>query len=302
MDRIQAMQIFVRIADNGSFSRAAELLQLPRATVSTLISQLEAHLGVRLLHRTTRKVTLTVDGTHYYEHCMRLLADLEEMEGRFQQTASNPKGRLKVDVPGRLARLILIPALPAFLQRYPHIELELGVSDRPIDLIQEGVDCVVRVGDLVDSRLVARKAGMLRQRNFASPAYLSQHGTPQTLEDLHHHWAVNYASPLTGKVYDWEYVEAGSIRTLPMRSRITVNNAEAYMASALAGLGMIQAPDYDSVDALARGELVEVLPGFPPPAMPVSVIYPHRRHLSQRVRAFSDWVCEQLARCPGIQP
>lgn len=300
MDRIQAMQVFVRVADNGSFSRAAESLHLPRATVSTLVSQLETHLGVRLLHRTTRTVNLTIDGALYYEHCVRLLADLEEMEARFQQTATRPKGRLKVDVPGRLARLVLIPALAEFLQQHPELELEMGVTDRPIDLIQEGVDCVVRVGDLQDSRLVARRVGMLPQRNFASPDYLARYGIPETLEDLQRHYAVNYASPLTGKVYDWEYLEDGTLKTLPMAARVTVNNAEAYMACAIAGLGLVQAPDYDTADAVRAGQLVEVLPRWQPPSMPVAVLYPHRRHLSSRVRAFTDWVAYLLARNPGV--
>ena len=300
MDRIQAMQVFVRVADNGSFSRAAESLHLPRPTVSTLVSQLETHLGVRLLHRTTRSVNLTIDGALYYEHCVRLLADLDEIESRFQQTASRPKGRLKVDVPGRLARLILIPALPEFLQRHPDLELDMGVTDRPVDLIQEGVDCVVRVGDLQDSRLVARRVGMLPQRNFASPGYIEQYGMPTTLDDLKQHFAVNYASPSSGRVYDWEYMDDGQLKTLPMAARVTVNNAEAYMACAIAGLGLVQAPEYDTADVVRDGQLVEVLPQWQPPSMPVAILYPHRRHLSLRVRAFADWVAQLLARNPAV--
>lgn len=294
------MQVFVRVADNGSFSRAAESLHIPRPTVSTLVSQLEAHLGVRLLHRTTRRVNLTIDGALYYEHCVRLLADLEEMESRFQQTAFRPKGHLKVDVPARLARLLLIPALPQFLDQYPELQIEMGVTDRPVDLIQEGVDCVVRVGDLEDSRLVARHLGTLPQRNFASPDYLKRYGTPQTPDDLKRHYAVNYASPATGRAYDWEYQDNGTLQTLPMTAQVTVNNSEAYMACALAGLGLIQAPKYDTVDAIGSGQLVEVLSQWPPAPMPVAILYPHRRHLSSRVRAFADWVADVLEQSPGV--
>lgn len=294
MDRLQAMQIFVRVAETNSFSKAAETLNLPRATVSTVIQQLEIHLNARLLNRTTRKVSLTLDGTAYYERCMRLLADLEETESFFRQEKAKPRGKLKVDLPIRLARLVIIPALPEFFAAYPDIELELGVTDRPVDLIQEGVDCAIRIGDLADSRLVAKRIGEMHEINCASPSYLAKYGTPENIADLANHVAVKYASPTTGKVYDWEYIEKGEVKTVAMQGIVTVNNSEAYVACAVAGLGLVQLPMYDSYELLESGKLVEVLKEFKTNPMPVSVVYPHRRHLSHRVRAFVEWVETRL--------
>jgi len=289
MDRFLRMQVFVRVAEAGSFTRAADRLQLPRATVSTAIQQLEAELGARLLQRTTRKVQLTHDGAAYYERCLRLLADLEEADALFRQGHGAPKGKLRIDVPGRLGRLVLAPALPDFFQRYPDIELELGVTDRPVDLVQEGVDCVVRVGELEDSGLVARRIGLLQVANCASRDYLDAHGRPQRVEELEQHWAVRYASPLNGRVEDWEYMVDSERRTLPMRSHVTVNSAEAYIACCLAGLGLIQIPAYDLRVDPALATLEEVLPQWRAAPLPISVLYPHRRHLSRRVQAFVDW-------------
>lgn len=290
MDRLQAMRVFMRVAEAGSFIHAAGTLHLPRATVSAAVQQLEARLGVRLLHRTTRKVSLTVDGAACYERCQRLLEDFDEIESLFRESAARPRGRLRVNVPGRVARKLIIPALADFIRRYPDVELELGVSDRPVDLVEEGVDCAVRVGGLPDSSLIARQIGELRFGSYASPDYLARHGTPQRPDDLPRHWAVNYASPLTGQVHPWEYVDGNRVRRLPMRSRVTVNDAEAYIACACAGLGLIQVPAYDTRDERRRGRLVEVLADWPPASEPISVIYPHRRHLSKRVQTFVEWL------------
>ncbi|AUH50789.1 LysR family transcriptional regulator [Chromobacterium sp. ATCC 53434] len=294
MDRIQAMRVFAAVVDAGGFTRAAQQLQLPRATVSSAVQQLEAQLGVRLLHRTTRRVQLTLDGGGFYERCQQLLADFDEVEALFSQQGASPRGRLRIDVPGPIGRQVLAPALPDFFRQYPDIELELGVTDRPVDLIQEGVDCVIRVGQLGESRLVARRIGMLPQGNYASPDYLARFGEPRAPDELPRHQAVNYASPSTGKVFGWEYLRDGERRELALRSPISVNQVETYIACALAGLGLIQLPRYDAEPHLAAGRLVEVLADWPPPAMPVSVLYPHRRHLSRRVQVFVEWAAALL--------
>lgn len=239
MDRLDSMRVFLRVAETGSFTKAADLLDMPRATVSAAVQQLEAQLGSRLLHRTTRQVQLTHDGSVVLERCRHLLEDMEELESLFRD-GSRASGRLKVDVPSRVARLLIAPALPEFFRQHPDIELELGSSDRSVDLVQEGVDCVLRVGQLGNSSLVARRLGEMQLINCASPAYLEEHGEPRTPADLDRHWAVNYASPSSGRVLPWEYREDGRTLTRALRSRVTVNNAESYIACCLSGLGLIQ--------------------------------------------------------------
>ncbi|MEN7433173.1 LysR family transcriptional regulator [Chromobacterium sp. TRC.1.1.SA] len=289
-----SMRVFAAVVDCGGFTRAAQQLQLPRATVSSAVQQLEAQLGARLLHRTTRRVQLTLDGGTFYERCQQLLADFDELESLFSQQGASPRGKLRIDVPGPIGRQVLAPALPAFFALYPDIELELGVTDRPVDLIQEGVDCVIRVGALAESRLVARRIGMLPQGNYASPDYLAAFGAPASPDALAGHRAVNYASPSTGKVFAWEYLQEGERRELALQSQVSVNQVESYIACALAGLGLIQLPRYDAEPHVAAGRLMEVLAGWPPPAMPVSVLYPHRRHLSRRVQVFVEWASALL--------
>jgi DNA-binding transcriptional LysR family regulator len=295
LDRIDLFRIFTRVVDTTSFTRAADLLGLPRSSVSAAVAELEGRVGARLLHRTTRKVSPTHDGLAFYERCLRVIADVEETEGLFRQSAK-PAGTLRIDVPGRIGRLILAPALPAFLEEYPDINVTLGVTDRAVDLIGEGVDCVLRVGSLADSGLIARSIGELPLINVASPDYLVRHGTPYTIEDLAEHWAVNYASPSTGRVEPWEWTDGDALRTLPMRSRVTVNGAEAYIACCLAGLGLIQIPAYDVRGHLNTGELVEVLPNHRAEPLPMTLLYSHRRHLTRRVQVFADWLTTLLER------
>lgn len=296
MDRIDLFRIFLRVVDCASFTRAADLLGLPRSTVSTAVRDLEVRLGARLLHRTTRRVTATLDGLALYERAQRLVADVEEAEGLFRQGTRAPAGRLRVDVPGRIGRLVIAPALPAFLVRYPGIDIELGVTDRAVDLVGEGVDCALRVGPLGDSGLIARWVGELPLVNVASPGYLARHGTPSAPADLAAHVAVNYASPTSGRVEPWEWQEGGETRSLPMRGRVTVNGAEAYIACCLAGLGLIQVPAYDVRAHLAAGELVEVMPGHRAAPMRMTLLYPHRRQPSHRLQTFTDWLEPLLRR------
>lgn len=290
MDRIDLFRVFVRVVEAASFTRAADTLAMPRSSVSAAVAELEDRVGARLLHRTTRKVSPTQDGTAFYERCLRVIADVEETETLFRRDVAKPAGRLRVDVPGRIGRLIIAPALPAFLEQYPDIELSLGVTDRAINLIEESADCVLRVGPLSDSGLIARTLGQLPLVNVASPSYLDTHGVPKTPDDLRHHFAVNYASPSSGRVEPWEWLEEGTPKTLPMRGRVTVNSAEAYIACCLAGLGLIQVPSYDVRQHLHAGELAEVLPAYRAAPLSMTLLYPHRQHLSRRVQVFADWL------------
>lgn len=294
MDRFDVMRVFVRVAETGSFTKAADDLQLPRATVSLAVQQFEATIGTRLLHRTTRRVQLTQDGNALLERCRALLADMEEVEGLFRQSPTQVAGKLKVDVPSRLGRMLIAPALPDFFRRYPNIELELGATDRAIDLVREGVDCAIRAGNLQDSSLVARRLTEFEVVNCGSRAYIDAYGRPECIADLATHWAVNYASPTTGRLFPWEYVENGVQKSIAMRSHVTVNNAEMYLACCQSGLGLIQVPEFDKAGYFQSGELIEVMPELRPAPMPVYALYPHRRHLSRRVQAFIDWLGTRL--------
>ncbi|MFG1480000.1 LysR family transcriptional regulator [Xanthobacter sp. V4C-4] len=295
MDRIDLFRIFARVVEAASFTRAADALGLPRSSVSAAVIELEGRVGTRLLHRTTRKVAPTRDGAAFYDRCLRVIADVEETENLFRQSDAGPSGKIRVDVPGRIGRLIIAPALPDFLDRFPGIDIELGVTDRAVNLVEDAVDCALRVHASSDPGLIARPIGKLPLVNVASPGYIARHGTPATPADLAAHWAVRYASPSTGRIEPWEWIEAGAVRTLPMRGRVTVNSAEAYIACCLAGLGLIQIPAYDVRRHLEAGELVEVMAGHRAAPLSMALLYPHRRHLSHRIQAFADWL-ERLMR------
>jgi DNA-binding transcriptional LysR family regulator len=286
------MRLFTRIVELGSFSRAAENLDLPRASATQIIKQLEAHLGVRLLQRTTRQVRPTLDGDAYYQRCISILADVDDVEASFSHAASHPQGRIKVDLSVSFGRLVVIPALPAFCARYPQIRMEVSVTDRQIDLIREGVDCVLRIGELRDSSLVARRLGMLDQVCCASADYLAARGTPASLAELETHQAVDYLSASSGKSVPFEFTVAGRIEARSLASTVAVNNGDAYVAACEAGFGLIQVPVYHITRQLKAGTLVEVLPEFRPPPLPLTVLYPQNRHLSPRVRVFVDWLAE----------
>jgi LysR family transcriptional regulator for bpeEF and oprC len=296
VDRIDLLRIFTRVVERGSFTRAADMLGLPRSSVSVAIQDLEARLGTRLLHRTTRKVSATQDGLTLYARSQRLVSDFEETESLFRQTIVSPAGKLRIDMPGRIGRLIVAPALPDFLARYPQIDIDMGVTDRAVDLVENSIDCVLRVGPLGDSGLIARFIGDLPLINVASPAYLASHGVPESPADLDAHLAIAYASPSNGRIEPWEWIEHGETLTQTLRSRVVVNSAEAYIACCLAGLGLIQIPAYDVRTHLATGELVEVMPGHRAAAMPMTLLFPHRQPLSRRLQVFADWLEDQLRR------
>ena len=291
MDRFAQYRVFVQVAEMGSFIKAAHALELPRASVSAAIQQLETQLGVRLLHRTTRQVRLTADGGQLFERLRSLLGEVEEIEQLFWAGQREPAGRLRVDVPSRIARRLIAPALPGLLRRHPGLRLFLGSSDRAIDLVQEGVDCAVRIGTLHDSSLVVRPLGRIALVNCASPAYLREHGVPQRPEDLGSgHSMVGYASPTTERELPWEYCAAdGSVHRLDVPSQVVTNNAENYIACCRAGLGLIQIPRFDVQPLLEAGVLVEVMPAHRAAPMPLSLLYPHRRQRSQRLALFQEW-------------
>lgn len=290
MDRIDLFRVFARVVECANFTRAADTLGMPRSSVSAAIQELESRVGTRLLNRTTRKVTTTQDGAAFYERCLRLIADVEETENLFRAADFASAGKLRVDMPGRIARLIVAPALPAFLDAYPQIDVEIGATDRAVNLVEERVDCALRVGTLDESELIARPIGKLALINVASPAYLARHGIPRTPADLARHILVGYASPSSGRLAPWEWVDDDTTRTLAIKGRVTVNNAEAYIACCLAGLGLIQIPAYDVEAHIRAGELVEILPQYRAAPMPVTLLYPHRQHLSRRFQVFADWL------------
>ena len=297
MDQIQSMRVFARVVEAGSFTRAAESLDMPKGSATKLVQQLESRLKVKLLNRTTRRVTVTADGAAYYERASRLLNDLDEMEATMTHAQGSPSGRLRVDVGSSVARLIIIPALPDFYARYPDIQLDLGVSDRPVDLITDNVDCVIRGGELTEQSLVARRIANLQLIAVATPAYLAQHGTPShPLELEERHTTVNYFSPRTGRPYPHEFEKDGEHIEVPGRYKVSVNESNAHLAAVLAGLGISQVASFAAAPYIARGELVQVLADWPHPPIPIHVVYPPNRHLSARVRAFVEWAADLFAR------
>ena len=303
MDQIQSMRVFARVVEAGTFTKAAESLDMPKGTVTKLVQHLEARLKVKLLNRTTRRVTVTADGAAYYERTARLLNDLDDIEASMTNAQANPKGRLRVDIGTSVARLLVIPQLHTFYERYPDIQLDLGVSDRPVDLISDNVDCVIRGGDLIEQSLVARRIGNLSLVTVAAPAYLARHGTPAHPDDLDGpgHRTINYFSARTGRPYPHIFEKDGQTLEISGRYQLSVNESNAHTAAVLAGLGVSQAALFAVAPHLDSGELVEVLPGWRHPAIPIHVVYPPNRHLSAKVRAFVEWAAELFASHPLLQ-
>lgn len=305
MDRIDAMQAFVRVVDTGSFTKAAETLQATRTRVTLLVQQLEAHLRVKLLHRTTRKVNVTADGAAYYERVVRVLADLDDAETSLSAASDAPRGRLRVDVPAPLASLIVVPALPAFHARYPDLQLDLGASDRKVDLIYENVDCVVRGGELTELSLRARHVADLLLGVYAAPDYLARAGVPshpQALEDSPHR-VIGYrgsrgALPLAQAMHRGD-------EQLRVHGRhvLSVDDGNAYLAAGAAGLGVLWLPQYMARAPLSRGELVPLFEDWQLEPMPLYLAFPPNRHVSRKLRVFIDWIVELLAQhAPAIRP
>lgn len=294
METIEAIKRFVRVAELASFTQAADQLGLPKASVSNAVQQLENQLGTQLLHRTTRKVQLTPDGQMFYERSKHLLGEVDELTSLFQSDDASISGTIRVDMSTPMARNLVIPQLPKFLDRYPNIQVELSSTDRRVDLIAEGYDCVVRTGRLADSGLVVRQLGEMAQTNFVSPAYIARHGEPRTLEDLKQHWLIHYHVDAAARFDAFEYWDGRSCQKVSMRSRVTVNNTDAYRAACVAGLGIMQAPMLGARELVYEGKLVEVLKDYRAPPIAVSMLYPHKRNLSKRVRIFMDWLDEVI--------
>jgi DNA-binding transcriptional LysR family regulator len=290
MDRFESMRLFARVVERRSFTAAASDLGLPRSTATEAIQQLEARLGARLLERTTRHVTPTLDGAAYYRRCLAILAELEDAEAGLRN--AEPRGLLRIDAHPLLTRTFLLPRLPDFLARYPAIDLHIGQGDRLVDLVREGVDCVIRAGAPEDSSMIMRRLATIEEVTCASPGYLERHGVPTTPDDLEGHRSVGFLSSRTGEVLPLEFTVGGKIRQVRLPSRVTVNNSDTMHDLARLGLGLIQAPRYRFTRDLAEGTLVEVLPGYPPSPTPLSALYPQSRQLTPRLRVFLDWAVQ----------
>ncbi|VWB77520.1 LysR family transcriptional regulator [Burkholderia lata] len=301
MDTLLSMRIFTRIVETGSFTRASDTTGLTTPRVSALLSTLEQHLGCRLLNRTTRRISLTEDGQAYYERCVMVLREIEDMEASVSQARNVPRGRLKVNLPPAMAKQIVVPALPAFLAAHPGITIELGVTDRQIDLVGEGVDCVVRIGALDDSGMVAKRIGTLTTCTCASPDYLDRCGRPETVDDLAQHVAVSHVSADTGRPRAWDYIVGGETRIVQMCGTVAVNDADTYIACGVAGIGLIKTSLYLVEPFLQSGQLCEVLADFNTPPRPISVLYPPNRHAPVKLRTFVDWLTGLFADIPTLQ-
>ncbi len=297
MYNLEHLLIFIRVAEMQSFSRAAESMGIQKGRASTVVRQLEDDLGVRLLHRTTRSVQLTEDGRSFQERARELLAQVDDLQSMFAQDGAALRGRLRVDLPTELARTTIVPALPDFLTAYPELELEVSSTDRQVDLVEEGFDCVLRLGPIGDETLIARPLGRLRMVNAASPVYLARHGTPRSLEELRrlNHCTIHYSRTLGAKPYGWEYPDAQGYATLPLPGVLHVNSVQTYEAAGVAGIGLIQAALSGISRHLESGALVEILPDLRPEPLDVSLVVAHRRNLSRRVRIFMKWTEDVLA-------
>jgi DNA-binding transcriptional LysR family regulator len=302
MNLLEHMRIFSRVAELSSFTQAADHLGLPRATVSTSVQQLENLLGARLLHRTTRKVLLTQDGQAFYERCNDALADMDELQTMFQQTqASGLKGRVRIDMSTVMARNAVLPRLPELLQLHPQLEVEVSSTERRVDLVREGFDCVLRAGK-AEPGLIAKPLVALRMVNAVSPAYVARHGLPRSLGELSTHRLVHYTSVLGSKSGGFEYAQGDSDKAIAMQGQVAVNNAEAYQAACVAGLGLIQAPYVGLRELLASGQLLRVLPDFEARSMPLSLVYASRRNQATRVRVVMDWLARVVVAYCAADP
>lgn len=300
MDRLDAMRLFTRIVERRSFTQAANDTGVPRSTVTQVINQLEERLNVRLLQRTTRTVKPTLDGEAYYRRCIGILQDVEDAEGAF--SGAEPRGVLRVEVQGTLARHFLIPALPAFFERYPHVEIAMSENDRWVDLVHEGIDCALRYGKLPDSDLVARQVAMLERVSCATPDYLSRFGTPTDLDSLGGHRVVGIRSITTGNLQPLEFTGGPALQSVHLPATFSVTGPESYIAGTRLGLGIAQMPRFHVEADLQRGSLVTILNHLPPPAVPVSLVYPRNRQLAPRVRMFLAWATHEFAKRSTAHP
>ncbi|NVJ22410.1 LysR family transcriptional regulator [Myxococcus sp. AM011] len=302
MDRFLAMEAFVRVVESGTFTKAADALGRPKTAVTRLIQQLEAQLRVKLLHRTTRRVTVTPEGMTYYHQALRLLGEVRELESTLSQSRRGPRGRLRVESSGTLSRLLIVPALSSFYARYPQMHIELGVSDRVVDLLADNVDCAIRGGGVKDESLVARHLGDLCYWLCASPRYVERHGPPRHPQELAGpaHAVVSYFSSLSGKELPFVFLRDGERLEVQGRSLLTLNETNAYLAAGLAGLGVMFAPRFVVEPYVATGELVQVLEGWQPESRPLFLVYPPARQQAAGLRVFIEWTMELFASRPSL--
>lgn len=297
MDQLAAMRAFVRVVETGTFTRAADLLDTPKPTVTKLIQQLETHLRAKLLNRTTRRVTVTMDGAAYYERALRLLSELDELDASLTLAQARPSGRLRVDCSSSLATSVLIPALHEFHARYPDIQLDLGLSDRPADLIGENLDCAVRAGEIADQSLIARRIGEMQLITCASPDYLARFGTPRHPRDIEDgHRIVAYRPALGSRIMAMVYQNHAETIEIAGRYIVSLNDGLGYLAAGLAGHGIVQLPTFMAREALADGRLVPLLLDWCAAPKPLHIVYPPNRHLSNKVRVFVDWLAELFSK------
>lgn len=301
MDKLQAMTLFARVVDTGGIARAAESLGIPNATATTLIQKLEASLGVKLLNRTTRRVSVTADGAAYYTRVSGILAEIREAEEALSQHSSAPRGRVRVDVPTLVARSVIVPALPRFFAQYPQIELALACNERHFDLMSEGIDCALWIGEIDDTSLVARPVGFLYFATCAAPSYLREHGAPAHPRDLAEHRCINHFSPRTGETVEWVFSKHGERVRAVFPGHLALEDENSYVTAAEAGLGIAQMPAFVVKEAMERGALDLVLAEWFPEPSPLNVVYPQSRHLSRRVRVFVDWLTSLISEHDGIQ-
>ncbi len=301
MDRFFAMKVFTRVVETASFSRAADALGQTPTSVSRAVQALEAHLGARLLNRTTRSISVTEDGEIYYERCVRVLGEIDDMESVLSKSKFSPNGTVKVSLPALMARSTVLPALPEFQQAYPDIRVELNLTDKVVDIVETGVDCVVRVGAVGDVGLVAKRIGCYSQVTCAAPSYVEKYGEPKTLDDLENHMCVDYLVSSTGRVRSWDFVVGGEMRSISLKSMVAVNDADSYVACGLQGLGLIQASSYTLAPYIESGALRAVLKAYPSDPRVVSILYAANRHQPRRVRVFIDWLTTVFARQPALQ-
>ncbi|MGO4739485.1 LysR substrate-binding domain-containing protein [Bosea sp. 2KB_26] len=302
MDQLSAMRAFVRVVEAGTFTRAADLLDMPKPTVTKQIQQLESHLHAKLLNRTTRRVTVTMDGAAYYERALRVLNEIDELDGSMASSQARPSGRLRVDVSAPLAMRVIIPNLPEFHARYPDIQLDLGLSDRPADLLAENLDCAVRAGELTDQSLIARRIGEMYLVTCASPSYIQRHGEPRHPTDLEgDHFIVGYRYAGTSRTAPFTYADGKESHEIRGRFVVSLNEGAGYVAAALAGLGIVQAPTFMVQEDIAAGRLVPLLTNWCSTPKPLHIVYPPNRHLSNKVRVFVDWLAELFAKDDLIQ-
>lgn len=302
MDQLNAMRAFVRVVEVGTFTRAAQLLDLPKPTVTKLIQQLEAHLRAQLLNRTTRRVTVTMDGAAYYERALRVLSEIDELDSSMALSQARPSGRLRLDAAAPLAIEVILPALPGFHARYPEIQIDIGLSDRPADLIGENLDLAVRAGEIQDQSLIARRVGEMVQITCATPDYLAHHGTPQHPSDLENgHSVIGYRAAGTSRTLP--LIFATKKETIEVRGKyiVSLNEGTGYLAAGLAGLGVMQVPTFMAQEHIAAGRLVPLLTGWCTAPKPLHIVYPPNRHLSNKVRVFVDWLAELFSKDDLIQ-